>query len=76
MNNQRRNDLRAIIAKIAAAAKEIESIRDDEAECRDNIPENLRMSDRYEKADDAVCALDDACLAFDELFDHLECAIE
>ena len=76
MNNQRRKKLRSIMTKIAAVAKELEAIRDDEGECFNNIPENFRESKCFERADDAVCALDDACYAFGEIFEHLECAIE
>ena len=76
MNNRRRKELCAIMCRIATIAIELEAIRDDEDECRDNIPENLRESKRYERAEDAVCALDDACYAFGEIFGYLECAIE
>ena len=76
MNSQRRKELRTILDSLTTAARDLEGIRDDEEVYRDNIPENLRESRNYEKADDAACALDDACNALGEIFELLECAIE
>lgn len=75
MNNQRRKELCAIIARIMDIQNDLEPIRNDEEGCRDNIPSNLHGSERYERADNAACALDDACYALDEIIEYIECAI-
>lgn len=66
MNNQRRKEINEIAARIAGLqeiAREIigalESIRDDEQDYFDNMPEGLQAGERGEKAENAISALDD-----------------
>ena len=67
MNNDRRKALRKVaeefkelIGKLADCRMELETLRDEEQECLDNMPENLQGSDRYQAAEDAISAMDDA----------------
>lgn len=67
MNKARRKALGEVIAKIEDAKEMLEALLEEEEECRDNMPENLHGSGKYEAADaaandmlDAVNALDDA----------------
>ena len=79
MNAARRKAIKSVISQIEAIQFELENIleaidtiRDEEQECFDNIPENMQESERYEKAETAVENLDDAYDSFGELCDSLE----
>lgn len=57
MNKVRRKTIQEIITKIQelqgemeSVLEEIESIKDEEAEYLENIPENMQSSERYEKS--------------------------
>jgi cell shape-determining protein MreC len=60
MNANRRKRLREILRKLEEAQSEIESVRDDEDEARDNMPESLQESDRYTFSAEASDAMDNA----------------
>ena len=53
MNKARRKNLQAIIDQLEALKGSLEDLRAEEEEYRDNIPENMQESERYEKADEA-----------------------
>lgn len=54
MNNTRRKSLRALMDRLEDIKSELEEIQSEEEDYRDNIPENLQGSERYEKAEDAI----------------------
>ncbi len=60
MNNQRRKELRAALEEADNARSVIETCRDEEQECLDNIPENLQGSERYMVAEATMLLLDEA----------------
>lgn len=62
MNRRRRDALRQSSAELRRIAMSIESIKDDEEYCMDNIPENLQGSYRYS--------------AMEQNVDHLSNAVE
>lgn len=64
MNADRRKKIEALRQKIAEALSEAESIRDEEQDYLDNMPESLQQGERGERAQAAVEALD-------SLVDHL-----
>lgn len=68
MNNTRRKEIRSIIEQAEELKDKLENILADEDEYRDNMPENLSGSRRYDDSEEASnslrCALED-----------LECAI-
>lgn len=83
MNNNRRKEISKIIEDIESAvstAKEkleelqtsIESVRDEEQEYMDNMPENLQGSERYETAEQAVGNLDSAASSIEELIEAID----
>lgn len=76
MNKPRRKQLEAIIDRIDAIVADLEWVRDDEEEYRDNIPENLQGSERYERADTAVYSLEDALDTLSMVIDSINEAIE
>lgn len=51
MNKVRRKRVEDVIQKIEELKAEVEEILDEESEYRDNIPENMQQSERYENAD-------------------------
>lgn len=76
MNNQRRKQIENVVAKLMDLQSEIETLRDDEQEVVDNMPENLQGSERYEIAEAAADNLDGACSSMEELIDYLNSAAE
>lgn len=76
MNNARRKKLNTILEKIVEIHNALEEIKDEEQEYFENIPENLQSSERYEKAENAVAALEDALAMFDDIADNIDTALE
>lgn len=83
MNNYRRKvideaiaALSDIIDKIKEVQVMVNDIQSEEQDCLDNIPENLRNSERYEAADTAVRELDDADSALEDAADSAQSAID
>lgn len=86
MNKQRRHDIDRLISKLQELAgqfdelsNELETIKNEEEEYRDNIPENLQQSEKYQTTDDACSALDNAYnsltdVSFDDIISELEAA--
>ena len=72
MNIPRRKELEAISELLSEARDRLETVKDEEEEYLNNIPENLQGGERYDKAEDAVYNLD---TALDHLMDALD-AIE
>ena len=76
MNKIRRKQLQEIIDRIEDLKSDLEALKEEEEEYRDNMPENLQSSERYELADEACNNLN---YAFDDLEDavsYIEEAIE
>lgn len=76
MNNPRRKALQAVIDAISEAQEALEVLKEEEEEYRDNMPENLQGSERYEKADNACDNLDTATSSLTEAIDAITEAIE
>lgn len=75
MNAQRRKQLERIIDKLDALNAEIESIRDDEQNAYDNMPESLQDSDRGERMTTIIDYIDDATSSLGDVIDYLESAV-
>lgn len=76
MNNQRRKtlaDLQARTAELVSLAEdlvsEIESVRDEEQEYLDNMPDSLREGDKAQAAQDAIGEMESALDALNSLVD-------
>ena len=74
MNTERRKQIEAIKGRIASMLEdaalivsEVESIRDDEQEYRDNMPESFADGEKGEKADAAIQALEQVIDDLDSL---------
>lgn len=76
MNKARRKALDEVISKIEEAEKLLENLQAEEEEYRDNMPENLQGSERYEAADAAVDNMSSAVDALDEAISSIESAQE
>lgn len=76
MNKVRRKQLDDIISKIQDISEELESVMNDEEEYRDNMPENLQGSERYEMADSACSSMQEAIDQLEEAVSNIETAQE
>lgn len=74
MNNKRRKQIDKAISMLTTASNFIESIRSDEEEYMDNMPENLQGSSRYSDAEDACNCLEDAISDIESAIDNLNSA--
>ncbi len=71
MNKQRRKTIDGIIEALEAIKSDIEVVYDEEAEYRDNIPENMQDGEKYEQADAACDELDTAMSSIDDIIENL-----
>ena len=76
MNRPRRAKLREIMDQIDELKTALEWLQEEEEEYRDNIPENMQGSERYEKADEACSNLYEAVSSMEEAISSIEAAIE
>lgn len=76
MNKQRRKQLEGVISKIEEAKEVLENLKDEEEDYRDNFPENLVTSEKYEKAETAVFCMEEAAQALEDAIDQINEAIE
>lgn len=76
MNKIRRKQLAAIMEKLEELKADLETLKEEEEDYRDNMPENLWGSERYEKADTACDNLDSAVDGLDEIISYIEEASE
>ncbi len=60
MNDKRRKRIREVVARLESCSTDLESIKDEEDETRDNIPENLQNGDRYCESEECSDKIDDA----------------
>lgn len=76
MNKWRRKEIESIIEALESVKMRVDDVSEEEADYRDNIPENLMGSERYEKADDAVSNLEEALECLENALEYLEDAME
>lgn len=76
MNKQRRATLNQINELISNVYEDLECCKDQEEEYRDNMPENLHGSERYEKAEDAVNMLEEALESLQQAIDNIYEVVE
>lgn len=76
MNKHRRKTINEIIDKIVDLRDLLDEVRNEEECYKDNIPENLQSSVRYEKAKNAVGILEDAVIYLDDTIDLLREVVE
>ena len=76
MNRDRRKALAAIRIQLYDLHDLLEEVQQEEEEYRDNIPENLQGSERYEKADEACDNLYSAISSLEEVIEYIDAAVE
>lgn len=76
MNNSRRKQLSAILSVLEDMNTRIEEIKDEEQDCFDNMPEGLQGSEKGEKAENAISALEDVISSLEEAISRLQDAQE
>lgn len=76
MNDKRRSSLKSAIDLLIRASEIVSSVKDDEEDALNNMPENLQESDRYEKMEDAVAALEEAEESIENAIDSINSASE
>lgn len=72
MNKERRKQIAAIVNRISGIVSDLEMVKDDEDEYRDNMPENLQESTRYDDSDEASNVMQCALDALEEASSNLE----
>lgn len=72
VNNVRRKHVDDVIEKLRNIQEEINDILSEEEEYRDNIPENLQGSEKYENAENNCSNLQSAADQVDEVISYLE----
>ena len=65
-----------IAEQLSELREALEQVQFDEEDYRDNMPENLQNSERYQKADEACDNLYAAVEAIETACDFIECAAE
>lgn len=76
MNKNRRKELQHIIDGLDILKSNLEDIQTEEEEYRDNIPENMQSSEKYEIAEAACDAMSEAIDNLEEAIGNIESAIE
>lgn len=71
MNKARRKVLQEIYNIISDAKDDLEVVFDEEEEYKENIPENLQNSERYEKAEEATDNISLALSSLEEALDYI-----
>ena len=72
MNKTRRLALAAIMERLEELKADLEEVLEEEEEAKDNIPESLWGTDRYEAAEAAVDNLQEAVSYMEEVLDYIE----
>lgn len=72
MNRERRARIQECAKTLETLKAEIDSIRDEEQEYLDNMPENLHTSERYDVAEGHVNLLEDVLSQLEDVEDLLE----
>lgn len=76
MNNTRRKELEKVADAITELKEQLDILKEEEEEYRDNMPENLQGSERYEKAETACDNLDSAVSSLEEALDSINESME
>ena len=76
MNKQRRKALQIVFDKLREIEEELETLLEQEEEYRDNMPENLQTSEKYEKTEETIYSLEAAIELINNAADEIEAVIE
>ena len=76
MNKLRRKTLQKIFDQLSDLREEIEAVKEEEDGSRENMPENLQGSERYERSETASSNMDEAMEYISSACDSLESVLE
>lgn len=76
MNNQRRKELKGIVAQLETLKDELETIQEQKEEAFENLPENLQLSMQGELMQEKAENISDAVFSLEECIDNITEAIE
>ena len=76
MNKERRKSLREIQSKLDRLGQDLETLKEEEEEYRDNMPENLQESERYQRAAEVCDLLLEALENMDSAYQQIVEAVE
>lgn len=71
MNKERKNRIFVVNNRLNVLAEELRSIKEEEENYYDNIPENLQGSMRAEESEEAIDLLDEVVDKIEEIVDQL-----
>ena len=72
MNQQRRTKTKAVIRRLNECIDDLSTIKEDEDDARDNIPENLQEGEAYHASEECSDKLEDAISWIKDVVDSLE----
>lgn len=75
MNKRRREAIQKVLDQMLELKERVESLKDEEQEAFDSMPESLQQSDRGQASEAAASALESAVDAFDEIETALQEAL-
>lgn len=76
MNKARRKELDKIHSAILELYEALEDVMNEEEEARDNMPESLQDTDRYEAMEEAISNMEYAIDSLQEAMGYIESAME
>lgn len=76
MNIDRRKTIQKVIDQLEFLSGDISTIREDEQDYLDNMPDNLRQSENADRAEEAINALDEAESQVESAIEYLTIAME
>lgn len=71
MNRARRDKLSELMLKIESLSFELEALKDEEDEYRENMPENLQYGEKYEASETASDNMGSAIDSLNEAMDYI-----
>lgn len=76
MNKERRKVLQTIYSSLEGLMVALETVQVEEENYRDNMPENLQGSERYEESEESISNIEDAVNSVEEAISSIESAME
>jgi len=72
VNRERRKKIKNIIKTLSSCQTDLEFVKDDEDEARENTPENLQNSDSYAESETSSDTLSDAITDIEGVIENLK----
>lgn len=76
MNAKRRKSLKEISEQVSKLKDQLESLREEEEEYTENMPENLWGSERYEKSQEYISDMEEAQDSLESAINLIESIVD